>query len=92
MADVEVWSVTMTGGAVASLNVRFKGTAERVIDRDTALAWLAGGHSLIVHSGPAYHAHRGVSVERIEVAEVHYLRTDGKSVAADHVEIAPAGH
>lgn len=85
MADVEVWGAEITGEKITSLRVSFKGTRERTIDRGTALAWLAAGHSLVVHSGAHHHPHRGASVERVNVDGAEYLRTDGKSVAADQV-------
>lgn len=92
MADVEVWGVSMAGGAVSTLTVRFKGTAPRTIDRETALAWLAGGHSLTVHTGPVHHGHRGASVERVEIGDAYYIRTDTRLEAADHVDIGHAAH
>ena len=85
MADVEVFGAEIADGTVKTLRVRFKGTAERTISRDTALEWLAGGHSLITYSGSAHHGHRGHAIERVEVGDSAFLRTDTKLVASDEL-------
>ena len=91
MADVEVWGIEAQDGKVTSLRVRFKGTAERTISRDTALEWLAGGHSLITYTGPHHHGHRGQAIERVEIGESAYLRTDTKPTPSDDVQFS-TGH
>ncbi len=92
MADIEVYAAEIENHRVRALKVRFKGTAERTIDRDTALAWLSGGHSLIAHAGSPHHPVRGLAIERVEVGDEAYLRTDVKPEAADHLEFPAAGH
>ncbi len=92
MADVEVVGAELAEGRVKSLRVRFKRTAERVIDRATALAWLAEGHSLITYAGPAHHGERGYAVERVEVDGEWYLRTDTKLEAKDDLHFPAANH
>lgn len=91
MADVEVVSAERTDGQVRTLRVRFKHTAERVIDRATALAWLEDGHSLIAYAGSARHGTRGRSIERVTVDGVAWLRTDTRPIAADEL-VFPAVH
>lgn len=91
MADIEVWGVEKAGSRVSSLKVRFKGVAERTIDRETALAWLAGGHSMILYSGSPHHAHRHGSLERVEAEGEAWLRTDTRPEPADHVEMPGHG-
>ena len=91
MADVEVVGAELSDGRVKTLQVRFKRTAERTIDRATALAWLAEGHSLLTYAGPAHHGERGHAIERIEVEGEAYLRTDTRPVARDELTF-PADH
>lgn len=86
MADVEVYGAETSGGRVSTLKVRFKNTDVRTIDRETALRWLADGHSLIAYSGhPPHHCHRGDAIQSVEVGEERFLRTDTKPEAADHL-------
>lgn len=92
MADIEVIHASVTGGKVTSLEVRMVGVAPRSIDRATALKWLAGGHSLIPVSGHGHHTVRGAALERVEVGEDHFLRTDTEVVAEDHVSFPAGGH
>jgi hypothetical protein len=91
MADVEVLSADMADGRVTGLRVRFKQTAERTIDRATALAWLADGHSLIACSGAGHHPLRGRSIERVEVDGEPFLRSDTLQEAVDAL-VFPAAH
>ena len=91
MADVEVLGADTADGRVTSLRVRFKHTAERKIDRATALAWLADGHSLIACAGSGHHPVRGRSIERVEVDGEPFLRTDTLQEAVDAV-VFPVSH
>ena len=90
MADIEVYEATTEGTRVASLRVKLKGAGERTIDRETALSWLAGGHSLITYAGPAHHGTRGHAIERVEVGDEAWLRTDTEQKAEDHLEFPHA--
>jgi hypothetical protein len=92
MADVEVVGAEMAGDKVANLTVRFKHTAERTIDRATALAWLAEGHSLLTYAGPAHHGDRGLAIELVEVGEHQYLRTDTLPEPKDHLVFPAHAH
>ncbi len=91
MADILVSAVEQADGRVRTLRVKMHGVAERVIDRETALSWLAGGHSLIPVAGHGHHVTRGVAIERVEVGDEAWLRTDTRPEAADHVGM-PGGH
>ncbi|MBM4390789.1 MAG: hypothetical protein FJ090_06670 [Deltaproteobacteria bacterium] len=91
MADIEVYAAEIENDRVRALKVRFKGTGERTIDRDTALAWILGGHSLITHAGSPHHPVRGHAIERVEVGDEAFLRTDVKLEAADHLAFPGAG-
>ena len=62
MADIEVLGADVRDGRVTTLEVRIKGTSPRRIDRDTALSWLRGGHSLIPVAGHGHHVHRGAAI------------------------------
>lgn len=92
MADIEVIHAAVQNGKVTSLEVKMVGIAPRTIDRATALAWLAGGHSLIPVAGHGHGAVRGAAFERVEVGEEHFLRTDTEPVAEDHVSFPAGGH
>ncbi len=92
MADVEVYAAQIEGKTVKALTVRFKGTAARNISRDTAIAWLRGGHCLVTHAGSAHHPVRGHAIERVEVDGESFLRTDLLPEAGDKVEFPAAGH
>ena len=91
MADIEVTAATVQAGRVQSLQVQFKRSAARTIDRTTALGWLREGHTLIPISGHGYHVHRGGAIERVEVDGEEYLRTDTRAVAEDEIRL-PHGH
>jgi len=90
MADIEVTAVNLTGGRVQTLQIQFKRSAARTIDRATALGYLREGHSLIPVSGHGYHVTRGGAIERVEVDGEEYLRTDTRVVAADEVHLPHA--
>ncbi|HNC97513.1 MAG TPA: hypothetical protein PKY30_19555 [Myxococcota bacterium] len=91
MADIDVVGAEVKEGRLNSLSVRFKGNLARKIDRDTALDWLAQGHSLIPVSGHGHHVSRGRALERVEVDGQPWIRCDFLLEAADHVPL-PAGH
>lgn len=91
MADVEVLSAEPAQGArVTTLRVRFKNAPERTIDRQTALKWLADGHSLITCAGPGYHPVRGHAIERVEADGEVWLRTDTRPEARDALKFPHA--
>jgi hypothetical protein len=92
MADVQVVGATLENGKVTALQVRFFGTAERSISRETAIAWLAEGHSLVTHSGSAHHPHRGLAVERIFVGDEVFLRTNTTPKQLDEIVFPGSGH
>ena len=93
MAEVEVIGAEMANGRVSGLRVRFKHTAERRIDRDTALAWLGEGHCLLAYAGPSHHGVRGRALARVEADGAWYLRTDTSIVAIDELVFPAAeGH
>jgi hypothetical protein len=92
VADVEVVGAELADGRVKTLRVRFKHTTERVIDRATALSWLADGHSLLTYAGSANHGIRGHAIERVEVDGELFLRTDTKLEAKDDLHFPSAHH
>ncbi len=91
MADIEVHAADPNHGRIATLKVRFKNGPARTIDRDTAVRWLADGHSLVTYAGHGAHGTRGTSIQLVEVGEEHFLRTDTAAEAADDVHF-PAAH
>lgn len=91
MAEIEVLAADTEGTTIRSLRVRFKGTAERTVSRETALEWLVGGHSMLAYAGSGSHATRGLALERVEVGSDAFIRTDTRLEAADHL-VFPTGH
>jgi hypothetical protein len=86
MGDVLVKRATLSGGQIDKLAVRIEGLPERVIDRDTALAWMRDGHSLIPWVGGA----RGIALQLVEVDdEKRAIRIDNDKVAEDHLPDLP---
>ena len=85
MADVVVSGATLTNDRVQALRVELAGLPVRTIDRDTAVAWAADGHSLI----PRVAGRRGTRVQLVEVGEDRFLRLDNDAVAADSLPGLP---
>ena len=51
MGDVLVKAASVSDGKIRAMRVALAGLGERTIDRDTAIAWLKDGHSLIPYAG-----------------------------------------
>ena len=47
MGDVLVKQATLADNRIQTLSVGFDGLPDRQIDRETALAWMRDGHSLV---------------------------------------------
>lgn len=86
MGDVLVKRATMSDGKVAKLAVQLHGLGERVIDRDTALAWMRDGHSFV----PVVGGRRHTALQLVEVGEEHAIRTDNAAEASDHLPELPS--
>lgn len=82
MGEVLVRKGTLSEGKIESLTVGFHGLPERTIDRDTAIAWMRDGHSLIpVRAGERLTALQLVDIEDGGPA----IRTDNQAVAEDEL-------
>jgi hypothetical protein len=92
MADVEVLAADVSHGRLVSMRVRFKNAPERTIDRETALRWLSDGHSLITYAGHGHHGVRGYAVQKIELGDDAWIRTDTAQKAEDHLEFPHGEH
>ena len=92
MADIEVLRAALSGGRLTRLQVKMVGVRPREISRDTALSWLAGGHSLIPVAGHGHATVRGAAIERIDVGEEAFLRTDTRVLPEDSVQFPAVGH
>jgi hypothetical protein len=92
MADIEVLAAAVVSGRVTSLQVKMVGVVAREINRETALGWLAGGHSLIPVAGHGHATVRGAALERVEVGDAVFLRTDTLPVAEDAIQFPADGH
>lgn len=79
MAFVEVQAGTVNGGRIAQLRVKLSGLPAREIDRATALAWMADGHSFI----PVRSGRRLPALQLVEVGEERYIRADNASTPED---------
>lgn len=85
MADIDVLHAHVSDGRIHTLEVRFKNSEPRTIDRALALQWAAEGHSLIPVAGHGYHVTRGHALSLVEVGDDHFLRTDTRAEASDSV-------
>lgn len=88
MAHVHVTGATKDGDRIAKLAVQLPGLPARVIDRDTALAWMKDGHSLVAYRGGV----RGTALQLVEVGDEAelFIRADNAAKAKDSVGDLPA--
>jgi hypothetical protein len=85
MGDVLVKRATMAGDKVEKLAIDLHGLPSRVIDRDTAVAWMRDGHSLI----PVVGGERLAALQLVEVGDAHAIRTDNAAEDADTLPELP---
>ena len=81
MADIEVHRGKVSEGRIASLEVHFHGLPKRTIDRDTAIAWLKDGHSLV----PVTSGSRGTALQLVEAEGEVFVRDDNTAASCDHL-------
>ncbi len=87
MGEVLVKRATIRDGTIAQLAVVLEGLGERVIDRETAVAWMRDGHSLI----PWVAGQRRVALQLVELADAgHAIRVDNTAEAADSLPELPS--
>jgi len=86
MADVVVTRASMAGDHIQKLAVELYGLGERVIDRDTAVAWLRDGHSFV----PVLGGERHTALQLVELEEGHAIRTDNAVENADQLPALPS--
>ncbi|MCB9677004.1 MAG: hypothetical protein H6737_17945 [Alphaproteobacteria bacterium] len=79
MADVLVTGGTVSDGRIASLDVKLHGLGARTLDRDTALAWMRDGHSLV----PVRKGARLPNLQLVEVGDDHFIRADTAKESSD---------
>lgn len=86
MGDVLVKAASVSDGKIRALRVALAGLGERTIDRETAIAWLKDGHSLIPFAGA-----RGAALQLVEVGDDDqaFVRTDNAAVAEDALPALP---
>ena len=87
MGDVLVKAATMAGDKVEQLSVDLHGLPSRTIDRDTAIAWMRDGHSLV----PVVQGHRLAALQLVTIGDdAHAIRTDNQPEDADVLPDLPA--
>ncbi len=90
MGDVLVKKGTVSDGRIAKLEVELHGLGTRIIDRDTALAWMKDGHSLV----PVVGGQRGTALQLVELPgdePAWSIRTDNAPEGSDTLgELPPA--
>jgi len=86
MGDVVVKRAKMAGDHIEKLAVELHGLGERVIDRDTVLAWMRDGHSFVPVVGGVRHT----ALQLVELEEGHAIRTDNAAEAADSLPALPS--
>ena len=80
MGDVLVRGGKVTGDRITELEVELHNLPKRTIDRDTALAWLRDGHSLV----PVMRGERQPALQLVEAGEGEWvIRTDNEPLAKD---------
>ncbi|MEZ4319449.1 MAG: hypothetical protein R3F61_18180 [Myxococcota bacterium] len=79
MGDVLVTGGRVADGRIAELEVQLHGLPGRTIDRDTALAWLRDGHSLV----PRVKGARLPALQLVEVGDEHFIRNDNAPESSD---------
>lgn len=83
MGRVIVHGVDMADDRLERLRVQLGTLPERVIDRDTAIAWMKDGHSFLPKTGQGL-GRRWQLVEAGEPTEL-YVRDDHEATPADAV-------
>ena len=87
MGHVRVNGADLEGGRIRTLRVTMHGLPARTIDRDTAIAWLREGHSLVVDgTGQALHI---VEVPTGD-AVLRFVRFDNAPTAEDALPALPS--
>lgn len=85
MGDVLVKKGAVQNGRITKLEVELHGLGTRVIDRDTALAWMRDGHSLVPWVGGRRHA----ALLLVEAGDDVVIRADTQPDAADTLGHVP---
>ena len=87
MARILVQAADIADGRIARLKVRLDGLPDRVIDRDTAVAWLRDGHSLLPSAGGSLGL---FEFDGEDGLPAYSIRHDGGSEAVDALPSLPA--
>lgn len=87
MGDVLIAGGTCKDGVIEALDARLHNLPARVIDRDTAVAWMRDGHSLV----PVRDGQRLPALQLVEVGEEprYFIRTDNAAVEQDSLPDLP---
>ena len=85
MGDVLVKKSVVKDGQIESMDIGLHGLPDRTIDRDTAIAWMRDGHSMI----PIQGAKRLTALQLVEVGDdaALFIRHDNSSVAEDSLPL-----
>ena len=83
MGDVLVTGGNVSEGRIAKLDIELQGLPGRSIDRETALAWMKDGHSLV----PSRKGTRLSALQLVEVGEEHFIRHDNAPESSDSLPI-----
>jgi len=89
MGDVLIQGGTCKDGKIEALEVKLHNLPVRVIDRDTAVAWMRDGHSFV----PVRDGQRLPALQLVEVGDEPrwFIRTDNAPVEQDSLpELPPA--
>jgi hypothetical protein len=82
MGDVLVRQASLAKGRIESMKVGLHGLPDRTIDRDTALAWLRDGHSLV----PVHRGDRLPALQLVDLGNGEWsIRTDNQALPDDEV-------
>ncbi|MCO4746476.1 MAG: hypothetical protein KC912_16885 [Proteobacteria bacterium] len=86
MARIAVHGADLNDGKIAALRVRMHNLPPRTIDRDTAVAWMKDGHTLL----PTTNGSTAPALLLLEVGEDLVIRDDSTKEESDKIDGLPA--
>ena len=89
MADLLVRAGTIADGKIEKLTVQLHKLADRVVNRDEAIAWMKDGHSLV----PTLNGERQGALQLVEVEgdePQYFIRTDNTPTTEDSLPDLPS--
>lgn len=89
MGRIVIVGAERDGALVTRLEVRFEGLSRRIVPRDTVIAWMRDGHSVLPAASGAPTG-TGRALQLVDVDGVAFLRDDHATEAADSLPELPS--